>query len=808
MKFTSKVLLATTSVVALTGAAQAQQVLINQSTVGVNTLTSGNNATLINSSGFGAVTLQAFQDAANAVNTGSALYNPVVTTVPGSVTQSISSASSGSLTITTNNTNAGFSQNGSQLVLGSQNIGSDINAAALTLGNSALVTVQQNNPGAITATQNNRMSAGYNTPSGSTFGIGQGPAAIQGQSVGAGGVINNNGFQNNDFNLNTASIGVAGASATVGLAQKPGAITATQTNFADAGQASPTFIDPSITALNQSVTANVNRIDSIGVTGSTLVLDGAGTAVGKQSIGSSLDSFTVQNTARALTWGATSGSTGSGAYGSASGGTGDVSIQNSIQTVGLNFNAVVAGTTATPQNVNFGGTSAGLFEQTATYGSTTSTGSGITIANQPTGGFANFGVTQGSSSDAPVNVSFAGTGSGSATVSNATTSLVPAQTASATLNSANVTGAANGNLTQSASINTETGSTTTVVGNGPQLSNFAGAVVQLAGSASVSNMDQTSSLASNSLTAGSVGADGLTLNQTGYQTKSANFNASPSAGTVNPGLSSNVLVAGVLASSTLGSNASISGSQQVLSNSQNTFSALTSAAGTSSAPAQLNVTQNLTLPSAGSTPTAQDQAYGGDNLASANASPGGTPNGNGSLSNGSQLGGVNLNSVVVGTTGANTQAAITQTAAGVANDTLAVAGFNTASASGRTSSVTGYVQQYDVALNSVSLGGSGTNNVTQTSGAATFNTGNTLTASESGTSPFGSATIGGAAGALQSLTASANNANIGGVGSLVQTAGPIDSTLNNSATATTATSAASSITGLLQSTTQSINTGL
>jgi hypothetical protein len=789
MKFTSKVLLATTSVVALTGAAQAQQVLINQTVTGTNALTSGNTSKLINTSGFGSVTLQAFQDATNAVNTGSAVYGTSVP--PGSVTQTI--ATGGSLSLTTNNTNAGFSANGAQLVLGSQGIASNVNAAGLTLGNGAIVTVQQNNVGAITANQNNQLSAGYNQPSGSTFGIGQGPAAIQGQSIGAGGVINNTGFQNNGFNLNTASIGVAGASATVGVAQKPGAITSTQTNFADAGQASPTFIDPSITALNQTVTANVNQIDSIGAaSGSTLILDGTGSNVGKQSIGTALDSFTVQNTARALTWGLTSGSTGSGSYGSTSGGTGDVSIRSSAQSVGLDFNGVTAGTTATPQNVNFGGTSAGLFEQTATYGSTTTTGSGITIANQPVGGFANFGVTQGSPSDAPVNVSFAGTANGAADVTNV------GQIATASLNSATVTGAVNGNLTQTASINTQTVSAGAAVGAGPQLSNFAGAVVQAQGPSTLSNVDQTSALSSNRLDAASVGVDGLTLNQTGYQSQTTNYNGNPSSG-VNPGLSSNVLVAGTFtAGTTLGSNATISGSAQTLVNEQNTFSAATSAsAGSGSAPAQLNVAQGLTAASL-------NTGYGGDNFASANA---GSGNGVASLSSGSQLGGVNLNSVEIGSTGANTQTAVTQTGAG-GGATLFAAGNNTASATGRTASITGYGQSYDVALNSVSLGGSGAKNVTQTSGSATISTENTLTATEGAGSPFASATIGGMMGASQSLTASANAANIGGVGSLVQTAGPINSTLNNSATATTATSAASSITGLVQTTSQSINTGL
>jgi hypothetical protein len=791
MKFTSKVLLATTSVVALTGAAQAQQVLIDQQVTGTNVLNSGNTAKLINSPGFGAVTLQAFQDAANAVNTGSAVYgsnNP-----PGSVTQSVNSGAS--LAVTTNNTIAGFSSNGTQLVLGSQGIGTNINAAGLTLGNGAAVTVQQGNPGStITPTQKNVMSAGYNYDgTSSSFTIGQGPAAIQGQSIGTGGVINNTGFQNNGFNLNTAAIGVLGASATVGVAQKPGAITSIQTNFADAGQASPTFIDPSITALNQTVTANVNQINSIGAaSGSTLILDGAGSTVGVQSIGGLAgvtDSFTVQNAARALTWGSTTANTGA-SYGSTSGGTGDVSIKSSAQTVGLDFNGIVAGTTATPQNVNFGGTSAGLFEQKATYGSASTTGQGIIIANQPVGGFANFGAN-GATGSAPtinnaVNLSLASTADGAANLTDV------GQIASASLNSALVTGAVNGNLTQTANINTtNTSSASAAVGTGPQLSNFAGAVVQAQGPASLSNVDQSSVLGSNTVAAASVGADGLQLNQSGYQAAAAGFSATNSPGQVNAGLSSKILVAKTASSTTLGSNATVAGSQQQLSNQQNTFAATNSAG-------------NVTLSQTTDTGATLSQAYGGDNLALANASSGGS----GSLSNGSQLGNVNLNSAAIGTTGAGTQTAITQTAAD-ASPTLTVAGFNTATASGKTATVTGYGQAYNVALNSVSLGGTGAKDVTQSSGAVTINTGNNLGSDEATTSsPFASTTIGGSLGASQNLSASLNMANIGGVGSLVQTAGPVNSTLNNTASSTVSTSAASGITGLVQTTSQSINTGM
>jgi hypothetical protein len=791
MKFTSKVLLATTSVVALTGAAQAQQVLINQQVTGTNTLTSGNTAKLINSPGFGAVTLQAFQDAANAVNTGSAVYgtnNP-----PGSVTQSVNSGAT--LNVKTDNLIAGFSSNGTQLVLGSQGIGTNINAAGLTLGNGAAVTVQQGNPGStISPTQNNVMSAGYNYPgTGSSFTIGQGPAAIQGQSIGAGGVINNTGFQNNGFNLNTAAIGVLGASATVGVAQKPGAITSIQTNFADAGQASPTFIDPSITALNQSVTANVNQISSVGAaTGSTLILDGAGSTVGVQAIGGLTgvtDSFTVQNAARALTWGSTTASTGA-SYGSTSGGTGDVSIKSSAQTVGLDFNGIVAGTTATPQNVNFGGTSAGLFQQTANYGSSSSTPQGIVIANQPIGGFANFGA-DGATGSAPtinkaVNLSLASTADGAANLTDV------GQNASASFNSALVTGAVNGNLTQTANINTTTASTApAAVGTGPQLSNFAAAVVQAQGPASLSNVDQASVLGSNSLAAASVGADGLQLNQTGYQTAAAGFSATNTPGQVNAGLSSNILVAKTAASSTLGSNATITGSQQQLSNQQNTFAASNSAG-------------NVTLTQTTDTGAALAQAYGGDNLALANANTGGS----GSLSGGSQLGNVNLNSAAIQTTGAGTQTAFTQTAAD-ASPTLTVAGFNNASATGKTASVTGYGQAYNVALNSVSLGGTGAKDVTQNTGAVTINTGNNLGSNEaSTTSPFASTTIGGSLGASQNLSASLNMANIGGAGSLVQTAHTVNTDLKNTASSTVSTSAASGITGLVQTTSQSINTGM
>jgi hypothetical protein len=792
MKAMCRVLLATTSVVALTVAAQAQTAQINQTVTGANTLTSGNTSTLINSSGFGAVTLQAFQAATNSVNLGAATYTAATT--PNSVTQSI--ASGGSLTVTTNNTNAGFSQNGAQLIQGSQGILSNINSAGLTLGAAGAASLQQNNVGGITSSQNNAISAGYNTPSGSSFGVGQGPSVIQGQTRSTSGTVTNSGNQSNAFQLNTGFITVSSLSATLSAVQSPGAINSTQTNFADAGQASPTSIDPSITGLPQTATVFVNLISSVaGATGTTLILEGA-SSTSKQSVGTaSLDSFTVQNTARALTWNATSGSTGSGAYGSASGGTGDVSIQTSNQTVRLNFNAIDAGLTGPSQNVNFGGSSS--FEQTVTYGSTTSTASGVTIANKPTGGYANFGVVTGAA-DNPVNVSFAATGSGVAVVSDV------AQTADAKLNSAEVAGIVNGALTQVASINTATGTGTgtsgAAQGNGPQLSNFSGAVVQGTGPASLSNVDQTSTVASNSLTATGVGATGLTLNQTGYQTKSSNFSTSAQA---NPGLSSNVVIAGVLSSSTLGSNASISGSEQRLTNSQNTFSADTSVAGTSS---PLSITQSLT-PSTVGTAT-QEQAYGGDNVASARSL--GASSGNGSLSNGSQLGSVNLNSATVATANVNTRTTIAQTASSTATAPLNVDGTNTGVAAGQTASITGYTQRYDVALNSVSLGGTGEKSVTQTSGAATINTGNTLSVTESGTSPFGSATIGGTTAVSQTLTASANKADLIGIagGSLVQTAGPITSTLNNSATATATTSAGSSITGIIQTTTQSINTGL
>jgi hypothetical protein len=251
------------------------------------------------------------------------------------------------------------------------------------------------------------------------------------------------------------------------------------------------------------------------------------------------------------------------------------------------------------------------------------------------------------------------------------------------------------------------------------------------------------------------------------------------------------LVAKTGASSTLGSNASINGSQQQLTNQQNNFGALSSAG-------------NVTLSQSTAAGTLAE-AYGGDNLALANANTGGS----GSLTNGSQLGSVNLNSAAIGTTGAGTQTAITQTAAGASTPTLTVAGFNNATATGKTASITGYGQSYDVALNSVSLGGTGAKDVTQNSGSVTINTGNNLGSNEaSTTSPFASTTIGGSLGASQNLSASLNMANIGGVGSLVQTAGPVDSTLNNTASSTISTSAASGITGLVQTTSQSINTGM
>lgn len=805
MRTMSKFLLATTSVLALTGAAQAQQTLINQNVTGTNVLTSGNTSTLLNTSGFGSVTLQAFQDAVNKVNQGAAIYGGNPTS--GTITQSISSA--GSLSLTTNNTNAGFSTNGAQLVTGNQTISTVLNDAGLTLLNTAIATIDQNNTAAITSSQKNVLSAGYNTQSSGNFGIGQGSSIIQSPFVSTSGTITSRGNQSNDFNLNSTLISVvdtttmgmnparAPGSATVTINQAPGAINSTQTNFIDAGQASPTSIDPSITALNQTVTANVNTISGGGVdsaatgpaSGSTLILAGASSS-GKQVIGSSLDSFTVQNSARALTFGSTSASTGSGAYGSTSGGTGDVSITGSNQSVALNFNRVVAGTSQNTQNVNFGPTGQ-LFEQTATYGSTSTTASGVVIANATTGGFANFGAIQGSTSDKPINLAFAATKDGAASLTDID------QKASATLNNANVTGSTTGNLKQAANINTETISSGIAVGVGPQLSNFAGAVVQSQGPTTLSNVDQTSTLSSNNLTTSSVSADGLTLTQTGYQSKTQNFNPIPASGTVNPGLSSNVLIAGTSASTTLGSNASISGSTQSLSNTQNTFSATTSTGGLSG-PAQLNITQGLTAASL-------NTAYGGDNLAIATAGNGG---GNGIISDGNQSGKVSLNDVKVNTTSLNTQTQVNQTGAG-SSANIAIAGNNTASVSGRTASITGYDQSYEVGLNTVSLGGTGAGNVTQSSGSATINTANTLTVTESSSSPFATATIGslGPNTPSQSLTAKINSATIAnGSGPINQTAGPVTSTLTNTATATSATSSASGITGLSQTTSQSINT--
>jgi len=304
-------------------------------------------------------------------------------------------------------------------------------------------------------------------------------------------------------------------------------------------------------------------------------------------------------------------------------------------------------------------------------------------------------------------------------------------------------------------------------------------------------VDQASVLASNNLAAASVGADGLQLQQTGYQTAAAGFSAPNTPGQVNAGLSSNILVAKTGASSTLGSNASINGSQQQLTNQQNNFGALSSAG-------NVTLTQSTAAGTLG-------EAYGGDNLALANANTGGS----GSLTNGSQLGSVNLNSAAIGTTGAGTQTAITQRAAGDTTPTLTVAGFNNATATGKTASITGYGQSYDVALNSVSLGGTGAKDVTQNSGSVTINTGNNLGSNEaSTTSPFASTTIGGSLGASQNLSASLNMANIGGAGSLVQTAHTVNTDLKNTASSTVSTSAASGITGLVQTTSQSINTGM
>lgn len=795
-------LLASISVGVFCGDALAQEVLINQSLNSGSVvvpgsdeidLINGNTATAINGSGFGAVTLQAFQNAANTLNQGFA--SRAAGTAPGLIRQTFGDDLE--IDADTNNTIAAFSANGPQIVRGSQVSQTGVNAAGVLLGDATSVTVVQNfnAPDAgIDILQNNILSAGYKPGSSNAFTVGTGPAAIQGQALildpsGAGSIVVNSGFQTNVFNINSTGLAVTG-SATATIAQKAGNLNAELYNFADAGIAnSGALIDPSIDDIGQSVFANLNRIDSLGASGtaSTLVLDASG-GNGFQKIGvtnNEPQAFSVRNSLRALTW---RNATQTPAMGGAvvwqsgmSGGTGDVAIRDSSQSLALNFNSIAA--PGPSQSVIFGGNS-DAFSQTANYNAA----SGISITAEiepPTPpdaaipeGYANFGVDLSAYTAKAVNNAIAGTGNGAAILSNI------GQTAGVSLNAAKIAGTTSGALLQTANIGDELLATSGGI-DGPVMSNVAVALVGAAGKTTVSDIDQSSTILSNDFAAGGVGAAGLQLTQTGFKGIKPDGN-----GSIAESVSQNVIAAVVSDSSTGGGGARVSGSNQSITDQQNTF-----AAGASNAAISLD--QNLTNPGASSASTQRPLGYGGVNSVTANALNGATAAGVGSasLSDGLQTGAVNLNVAALSNAGATD---IVQNAAAASNDpALNIYGENNAEAMGKAATISNYGQRYNVALNSATLGGGGAGNISQDAGTVGVVISNNLAAEGD------SASINGAA---QIISVSINAATLNGGGSLTQTSGPITSTLTNTMTVTGNSRGASSITGVVQSTSQSLNT--
>jgi hypothetical protein len=907
MRLSTKLFTASASALILGGAsAQAQTVLINQNG-GDMTLGNSNEAILKNN-GTGAVNLQAFQDVANTVNKGTAVYNlnlPV-----GTVTQNLGAgATSGGVNFNSSNLNGTFSALGPQTTSGSQGINTNVNNATLGLSNNAAVSILQSSIGqsgpqdGITANQSNVMSAGYQnspaagvpfpTPGGQY--IGNGPAFIQGQSFDANGNIVNNGFQNNSFTLNTANIVAGGNAASVSLGQKPGDIDAVLTNFADAGVATPgaTPVDPSIKNMNQLVNGKVNQLNSSGPANSTLTLDGTGqtgfqvvgtpvTPVGATTATPVSQDFVVQNAARALTWAnqptVTPTLNTPATWSPSQGGAGNVEVKDTTQTVDLGFNGIVAGTTAAPVNVDFGGRSGGQFDQIAQYGTYQAGQSdGITISNVaqpgafPTGtppinnsGYptsnndsvvspqyastpiqgmlpistklsstfpATVNQPYASFVDGAVNASIAGTGDGAATLANVN------QAGLARFNTASVTGTVAGNFGQEANINTDgvTGSAPTALpnGNGPAVSNFATAAVTRNGPATMNNVDQTSATVANALYSGGVSADGLRLTQTGYKTASygpVGTGPSPSS-TFYPEASTNVVLADagplpatvpgaptvggpiMTPASTSGnatirptstSTAVVDGSNQVSSDTFNVFST-----GASAGTIELNQTLTPTpvASAAGTAPIeylSAPSGFGGVNAAGAIA-----PGSNATLKNGTQQGLVAVNAASIGAASGNTEIFQNASTTGkdmAGNDYLGstiVAGQNYAVAAGQTGNITNYRQSYASSINSAEVAGAGARYVEQNSGVSTIDLSNNMGATSLNGSATGTSSI---AGATQLLSSDVNKASLNNIGTLNQTSGTTISNLANRATTTTATQSETSITGLVQSSSQSVNT--
>jgi hypothetical protein len=787
-------LLASTAIGIFCGGAQAQEILINQQLNSGSVVTpgsdeidlvNGNTATSTNTSGFGAVTLQAFQSAANKLNQGFA--SRAAGANPGLISQTFGLDLE--IDADTNNTIAAFSANGPQIVRGSQVSQTGVNSAGVILADATKITVVQNfnaTDAGIDILQNNILSVGYTEASSSgAFTVGTGPAAIQGQALtpnpsGPGSIVVNTGFQTNVFNINSAGLAIAGA-ATATVAQKAGNLNAELYNFADAGMAnSGALVDPSIDDIAQSISSNLNRIDSLGASGaaSTLVLDASGDN-GFQKIGiiaNEPQAFSVRNSLRALTWNnAVQTPTmmgGSVAWQSTtSGGIGDVAIRDSSQSLALGFNSINA--ISPSQSVVFGGS--GAFNQTANYNAA----NGISITAEielPTPpdaaipeGYANFGVDLSTFTTKAVNNAIAGTGNGSAVLSNI------GQEAGVSFNTAAVAGKASGTLVQNANVGDELLSTPDGI-DGPVMSNVAVALVGATGVSAVTNVDQTSTIVSNDFAAGGVGAAGLQLTQSGYKAIAAPV--------VADSVSQNVIAAVVSNSSTTGGNARVSGTAQSITDQQNTF-----AAGASNA--NISLDQNLTN---AATPGPRPLGYGGVNSATANALNGATGAGVGaaSLSDGLQTGAVNLNTAALLNTGATDIVQSAATSPGVN-----ILGANSAEATGKTATVNNYGQRYDVALNSATLAGGGAGNITQDAGTVGVTISNSLAAEGD------SASINGAA---QIISVSINAATLNGGGSLTQTSGPITSTLTNTITATGSSRGGSSITGVVQSTSQSLNT--
>ena len=899
MRLATKLLTASASALILGGAsAQAQTVLINQNGSGMSL--GNSNEAILKNNGTGAVNLQAFQDVSNTVNKGTAVYN--LNSPLGTVTQNLGAGPTGqAANFNSSNLNGTFSAQGTQTTSGSQGINTVVNNANLGLGNNAAVSILQSSIGqsgptaGITANQSNVMSAGYqNSPAagvpfpvpapGNQY-IGNGPAFIQGQSFDANGNIVNTGFQNNSFTLNEANV-VTGGNASVSLGQKPGDVTANLTNFADAGVATTgsTPIDPSISNMNQIVNGKLNQFNAVGPANSTITLDGMGDT-GFQVAGSPVtptgtstpvpvsQDFTVQNAARALTWNAqpTAPTTANPAtWAPANGGAGSVQVKDTNQTVDLGFNGIVAGTTAAPMNVDFGGQgSGGQFDQIAQYGSyTVGQSDGIGISNTATSA-NNDSIVSPQYSTTPVqgmmpistqaasifpatvnqpyasfvngaeNAAIAGTGDGAANLTNVN------QTGVAKFNTASVTGTVNGNLGQEANINTD--SVATVAGsqrpsgNGPAISNFATASVTNNGPASMDNVDQTSATVANALYSSGVSADGLRLTQAGYKTASYASAAETPGSPNNPAVisypgyypeaSTNVVLADagrlpdpVSGAPTVGgpimspasasgsstprptstSTALVDGSNQSTADTFNVFST-----GNSAGAIELNQTLTPTPVQAAPLSGAYDYASAPSGFGGVNAAGAIAPGSSATLRNGSQQGLVAVNAANIGAAAANTEIYQNASTTGVdaAGDvylgSTLVAGENYAAAAGQTGNISNYRQTYASSINSATVGGTGARYVEQNSGSSYVDLANTMqSASLSGTAT-GSTSI---AGATQLLSSDVNKASINNIGTLNQTSGPTVSNLANSATTTAASGAATSITGLVQSSSQSVNT--